>query len=210
MKWFGEERRRRMQDVFGRFNIPLPDEFEELSYRDRLLLDERVEDTCFDMNRDLQGVNEEELSKEEFDFVSEDDWKEIKDGKAMSMEKPSPKHFPGKNYMMEFTRSGNDAFLHLFVQGMVAIHPEVSERLIHIMQPNVPSGQGWRIGIEFHDGVEPMQSLDNRSGICSAYRITFERATERVGAVYFMNKMMKAILGKFIMPQHYPIGTPGA
>lgn len=207
MKFREEMIKRHGQTVFASMNIPLPDEFQVLSDYEKESLNNRVSDQLYTMNKDLRSVNEDAIASEGLDdFVSNEDWEKLNSDTPMESSVHHFKMFTGKNYSLEFARIDEQIHFHLYYPAPTIVPREdVFEMLELLMTPVIP--RHWRVSMKLETKVTPHNSKRNsdRKGdypTSSSYGIHFIDAATLPNSKHYLEKALRVILQKFIMPDH--------
>lgn len=198
VKWYHGVMRKYGKNVFARYGIALPDEFEELSPVERDLLQEQVDELVYRLTMETKTQDEDTLAG--IGFVTEEQWKTITEGKVEDVGVYF-KLYRGRNYLMEFVRAIPDLLLHIFCSRvMYEYYPHVFDVLIDIMRPVTPTS--WNVSLSFVETVTPFneQRRGNHSKVTSSYCIKFENACNLPGAAEILSRIMNRILGNFILP----------
>lgn len=202
MKWYFSMIKKYGKNVFAKYGIALPDEFEELSPIEKELLNEQVNELVYKLTKDTRSKDEDFIA-EHARFVEEYQWEAITEGNVET-HGAYFKLYKGKNYELEFVRLIPDVLLHILCNRTVyEYYPIVFDTLIDLMQPVTPTH--WRVGLSFEESVIPFyeQRRGDFAKVTSSYCIKFENACNLPGSPEIITKNMNRILANFILPERF-------
>lgn len=211
MKWHDQVSKAYGQKIFAQFDILLPNEFATLKDSEKDSYNNQVNELLRGLNLKNKSKNEDVIAESGVDdFVTGDDWDMMNSEESFMLSSQQYKMFSGKNYSLEFHRSDNDVFLHLYYpDGKIQKNNEVIDTLILLMEPIVP--RQWRVTLSFQNDVMPHTQKPSSDKLgdyptSSSYTILFNNAIEELNSHFFIEKVIKKILSKFIMPKHFMQG----
>ena len=155
MKWRDTVFKKYGKNVFTSLGLELPDDYNSVSGYQQGVIDDTVEEKIHGILKQNLSKDEDAIAKYASDFVEEEDWKIIKEGKIPGkVQDVQFKTFKGRNYIIEFVKSAPDIFLQIILPYITyAPINESFNIMIDIMTPIVPTH--WRVILDFHPTITP-------------------------------------------------------